>query len=234
MISLNIVCRRATVIFCLWLGACATPMADRSDPRDPYENLNRKVFVVNQVFDQILLKPVARGYSNHVPDFIQTTVGNFFGNLADIWTAVNNFLQGKPREGMQDTGRVAVNTVLGVAGLADVATKLGIPKHQEDLGQTLGVWGVKPGPYVMLPLLGPSTLRDTVAKPLDLYVDPVNLASGADVEYSLRAMRLVDDRARLLPTTDMIEKVALDPYQFVRDAHFQQRDAKVRDTQSDR
>ena len=234
MISLNIVCRRATVILCLWLGACATPMADRSDPRDPYENLNRKVFVVNQVFDQILLKPVARGYSNYVPDFIQTTVGNFFGNLADIWTAVNNFLQGKPREGMQDTGRVAVNTVFGVAGLADVATKLGIPKHQEDFGQTLGVWGVKPGPYVMLPLFGPSTLRDTVAKPLDLYVDPVNLASGADVEYSLRAMRLVDDRARLLPTTDMIEKVALDPYQFVRDAHFQQRDAKVRDTQSDR
>ena len=234
MISLNIVCRRATVILCFWLGACATPMADRSDPRDPYENLNRKVFVVNQVFDQILLKPVARGYSNYVPDFIQTTVGNFFGNLADIWTAVNNFLQGKPREGMQDTGRVAVNTVFGVAGLADVATKLGIPKHQEDFGQTLGVWGVKPGPYVMLPLFGPSTLRDTVAKPLDLYVDPVNLASGADVEYSLRAMRLVDDRARLLPTTDMIEKVALDPYQFVRDAHFQQRDAKVRDTQSDR
>jgi phospholipid-binding lipoprotein MlaA len=234
MISLNMVCRRAAVILCLWLGACATPMAERSDPRDPYENLNRKVFTVNQVFDQILLKPVAKGYSNYVPDFIQTTVGNFFGNLADVWTAVNNFLQGKPREGMQDTGRVAVNTVFGVAGLADVATKLGIPKHQEDFGQTLGVWGVKPGPYVMLPLFGPSTLRDAVAKPLDLYVDPVNLASSADVEFSLRAMRLVDDRARLLPTTDMIEKVALDPYQFVRDAHFQQRDAKVRDTQSDR
>lgn len=234
MICLNIVCRRAAVILCLWLGACATPMAERSDPRDPYENFNRKVFTVNQVFDQILLKPVAKGYSNYVPDFIQTTVGNFFGNLADVWTAVNNFLQGKPREGMQDTGRVAVNTVFGVAGLADVATKLGIPKHQEDFGQTLGVWGVKPGPYVMLPLFGPSTLRDTVAKPLDLYVDPVNLASSADVEYSLRAMRLVDDRARLLPTTDMIEKVALDPYQFVRDAHFQQRDAKVRDSQSDR
>jgi len=234
MISLNMVCRRAAVILCLWLGACATPMAERSDPRDPYENLNRKVFTVNQVFDQILLKPVAKGYSNYVPDFIQTTVGNFFGNLADVWTAVNNFLQGKPREGMQDTGRVAVNTVFGVAGLADVATKLGIPKHQEDFGQTLGVWGVKPGPYVMLPLFGPSTLRDAVAKPLDLYVDPVNLASSADVEFSLRAMRLVDDRARLLPTTDMIEKVALDPYQFVRDAHFQQRDARVRDTQSDR
>jgi phospholipid-binding lipoprotein MlaA len=208
-------------------------MADRSDPRDPYENLNRKVFVVNQVFDQVLLKPVAKGYSNYAPDFIQTTIGNFFGNLADVWTAVNNFLQGKPREGIQDTGRVAVNTVFGVAGLADVATKLGLPKHQEDFGQTLGVWGVKPGPYVMLPLFGPSTMRDALAKPLDLYADPLNLSTRSDVEYSLRAVRLVDDRARLLPTTDMIEKVALDPYQFVRDAHFQRREAKVNDANSD-
>ena len=229
MRSLNTVYRRGAVVLCLCLSACATPMAERSDPRDPYENLNRKVFVVNQVFDQVLLKPVAKGYSNYAPDFIQTTIGNFFGNLADVWTAVNNFLQGKPREGIQDTGRVAVNTLFGVAGLADVATKLGLPKHQEDFGQTLGVWGVKPGPYVMLPLFGPSTMRDALAKPLDLYADPLNLSTSADVEYSLRAMRLVDDRARLLPTTDMIEKVALDPYQFVRDAHFQQREARVND-----
>lgn len=232
MKPLKAIYQRGAVVLCLLLSACATPMVERSDPRDPYENLNRKVFVVNQVFDQLLLKPVARGYADYAPNFIQTTIGNFFGNLADVWTAVNNFLQGKPREGIQDTGRVAVNTVFGVAGLADVATKLGFPKHQEDFGQTLGVWGVKPGPYVMLPLFGPSTLRDAVAKPLDLYVDPVNLSTRADVEYSLRAARLVDDRARLLPTTDMIEKVALDPYQFVRDAHFQQREARVSDANS--
>jgi phospholipid-binding lipoprotein MlaA len=234
MKPLKTIYQRGAVVLCLLLSACATPMAERSDPRDPYENLNRKVFVVNQVFDQVLLKPVARGYSNYAPNFIQDTVGNFFGNLADVWTAVNNFLQGKPREGIQDTGRVAVNTVFGVAGLADVATKLGFPKHQEDFGQTLGVWGVKPGPFVMLPLFGPSTMRDAVAKPLDLYADPLNLSTRADVEYSLRAMRLVDDRARLLPTTDMIEKVALDPYQFVRDAHFQQREARVSDANADR
>lgn len=233
MKPLKTIYQRGAVVLCLLLSACATPMAERSDPRDPYENLNRKVFVVNQVFDQVLLKPVAKGYSNYAPDFIQTTIGNFFGNLADVWTAVNNFLQGKPREGIQDTGRVAVNTVFGVAGLADVATKLGLPKHQEDFGQTLGVWGVKPGPYVMLPLFGPSTMRDALAKPLDLYADPLNLSTSADVEYSLRAMRLVDDRARLLPTTDMIEKVALDPYQFVRDAHFQRREAKVNDANTD-
>jgi phospholipid-binding lipoprotein MlaA len=234
MKPLKTIYQRGAVVLCLLLSACATPMAERSDPRDPYENLNRKVFVVNQVFDQVLLKPVARGYSNYAPNFIQDTVGNFFGNLADVWTAVNNFLQGKPREGIQDTGRVAVNTVFGVAGLADVATKLGFPKHQEDFGQTLGVWGVKPGPFVMLPLFGPSTMRDAVAKPLDLYADPLNLSTRADVEYSLRAMRLVDDRARLLPTTDMIEKVALDPYQFVRDAHFQQREARVNDASANR
>jgi phospholipid-binding lipoprotein MlaA len=233
MKPLKAIYQRGAVVVCVLLSACATPMAERSDPRDPYENLNRKVFVVNQVFDQVLLKPVARGYSNYAPNFIQDTVGNFFGNLADVWTAVNNFLQGKPREGIQDTGRVAVNTVFGVAGLADVATKLGFPKHQEDFGQTLGVWGVKPGPFVMLPLFGPSTMRDAVAKPLDLYADPLNLSTRADVEYSLRAMRLVDDRARLLPTTDMIEKVALDPYQFVRDAHFQRREAKVNDANTD-
>ena len=133
MKPLKAIYQRCAVVLCLLLSACATPMAERSDPRDPYENLNRKVFVVNQVFDQVLLKPVARGYSNYAPNFIQNTVGNFFGNLADVWTAVNNFLQGKPREGIQDTGRVAVNTVFGVAGLADVATKLGFPKHQEDL-----------------------------------------------------------------------------------------------------
>ncbi len=234
MKPLNTICRRGVIVLCLWLSACATPMAERSDPRDPYENFNRKVFVVNQVFDQVLLKPVSKGYANYAPNFIQTTIGNFFGNLADVWTAVNNFLQGKPRQGIQDTGRVAVNTVFGVAGLADVATKLGFPKHQEDFGQTLGVWGVKPGPYVMLPVFGPSTMRDALAKPLDLYADPVNLSTRTDVEYSLRAIRLVDDRARLLPTTDMIEKVALDPYQFVRDAHFQQREAKVNDAKSDR
>ena len=223
--------RRSALVLCLCLSACAAPMADRSDPRDPYENFNRKVFFVNQVVDQVLVKPVAKGYSNYLPEFIQNTVGNFFGNLADVWTAVNNFLQAKPREGLQDTGRVAVNTVLGIGGLADVATKLGLPKHQEDFGQTLGVWGVKPGPYVMLPVFGPSTMRDTFAKPLDLYADPVNQVSNTRVDYSLRATRLVDDRARLLPTTDMIEKVALDPYQFVRDAHFQQREARILDAQ---
>jgi len=232
MISLNIVCRRAMVILCFWLGACATPMAERSDPRDPYENFNRKVFVFNQAVDKAVLKQVATGYSKYLPEFVQTAVGNVFGNIADVWTALNNFFQFKPRHGVQDTGRVLVNTTIGIGGLIDVASKMGLPKHQEDFGQTLGVWGVKPGPYVMLPFFGPSTMRDTFAKPLDLYADPLNLVEPAGTENALRVVRFVDDRARLLPATDMIERVALDPYQFVRDAHLQQREVKVFDGES--
>lgn len=220
----------AIALVSLLMGACATPLSERSDPRDPYENFNRKVFAFNTGLDQLAIKPVARGYSNYVPEFVQTTVANFFGNLADVWTALNNYLQFKPREGTMDAGRVLINSTLGIAGLADVATPLGLPKHEEDFGQTLGVWGVKPGPYVVLPIFGPSTMRDALGKPIDLYADPLtqlDLATAYDV--SARATRLVDDRARALPTTDLIEQAALDPYQFLRDAYLQRREARVRD-----
>ncbi len=213
----------------LLMGACATPPSAGGDPRDPYENFNRKVFAVNQGLDQLVIKPVARGYSNYMPEFVQSTVGNFFGNLADIWTALNNYLQFKPREGTIDAGRVLINSTLGIAGLADVATPLGLPKHEEDFGQTLAVWGVKSGPYVMLPFFGPSTMRDTFAKPVDLAADPLNQASSTAFENYARALRVVDDRARGLPTTDLMEQAALDPYQFLRDAYLQRREARVLD-----
>ena len=214
----------------LLVGACATPPGAAGDPRDPYENFNRKVFTFNAGLDHVVIKPVARGYANYVPNFVQTTVGNFFGNLADIWTALNNYLQAKPREGTMDAGRVLINSTLGIAGLADVATPLGLPKHEEDFGQTLAVWGVKSGPYVVLPVFGPSTMRDAFGKPVDLYADPLgqfDMKSGW--EWSLRLTRLTDDRARVLPTTDLIEQAALDPYQFIRDAYLQRREARVRD-----
>lgn len=214
----------------LLMTACATAPGVGGDPRDPYENFNRKVFMFNAGLDQIAIKPVARGYANYTPNFVQTTVGNFFGNLADIWTALNNYLQFKPREGTTDVGRVLINSTLGIAGLADVATPLGLTKHEEDFGQTLAVWGVKPGAYVVLPVFGPSTMRDTIGKPVDLYADPLGqFDMKPGWEWSLRATRLVDDRARALPTTDLIEKAALDPYQFIRDAYLQRREARVRD-----
>lgn len=220
----------AIALISLLMAACATPPSAGGDPRDPYENFNRKVFNFNAGLDYVVIKPVARGYSNYVPNFMQTTVGNFFGNLADIWTALNNYLQLKPREGTMDAGRVLMNSTLGIAGLADVATPLGLPKHEEDFGQTLAVWGVKSGPYVVLPVFGPSTMRDSFGKPVDLYGDPlgqIDMTTG--VEWSARALRLVDDRARALPTTDLIEQAALDPYQFIRDAYLQRREARVRD-----
>jgi len=215
----------------LLLTGCASTPGMGSDPRDPFERYNRGMFAFNDALDRNVIKPVATGYVDYTPAFVRAGIGNFFGNLGDVWTSVNNYLQLKPREGSQDLARVIFNTTFGIVGLVDVATPMGLPKHEEDFGQTLGVWGVKPGPYVMLPVFGPSTMRDTFAKPLDLYADPVNQVSNTRVEYSLRATRLVDDRARLLPTTDMIEKVALDPYQFVRDAHFQQREARILDAQ---
>ncbi len=220
----------AIALVSLLMGACATPPGVGTDPRDPYENFNRKVFMVNAGVDRVLIKPVARGYANYMPEIVQTTAANFFGNLADLWTALNNYLQLKPREGTMDVGRVLLNTTLGVAGLADVATPLGLPKHEEDFGQTLGVWGVKAGPYVVLPLFGPSTMRDTFGKPVDLYADPLGyLNMTSEYEYAARAVRLVDDRARALPTTDLIEQAALDPYQFIRDAYLQRREARVLD-----
>jgi len=186
--------------------------------------------MINAGLDHVLIKPVARGYANYTPNFLQNTVGNFFGNLADIWTALNNYLQLKPREGTMDVGRVLINSTVGLAGLADVASPLGLPKHEEDFGQTLGVWGVKSGPYVVLPVFGPSTMRDTFGKPVDLYGDPLGqIDMKTSYAWTARAVRLVDDRARALPTTDLIEQAALDPYQFVRDAYLQRREARVRD-----
>ncbi|HEX7987439.1 MAG TPA: VacJ family lipoprotein, partial [Duganella sp.] len=148
----------------LMLAGCAGP-----NPRDPYESYNRAMFSFNDKVDTYALKPVATVYRDVTPSFVQTGVGNFFGNLGDAWTAVNNLLQGKGEAGMTDVTRFALNSTLGILGLFDIASEAGLQKHKEDFGQTLGTWGVSSGPYLMLPLLGPSTVRDTVALPADFY-----------------------------------------------------------------
>ncbi len=145
------------------LAGCAGP-----NPRDPYESYNRAMFNFNDTVDTYALKPVATAYKNVTPSFVQTGVNNFFGNLSDAWSAVNNLLQGKGQDGMSDVARFALNSTLGIVGLFDIASEAGLPKHKEDFGQTLGVWGVESGPYLVLPLLGPSTVRDTVALPVDI------------------------------------------------------------------
>ena len=221
-------------LMALLLTACASiPPGSTADPRDPFERYNRAMFSFNKAVDDKVLKPVATGYTDVIPDLIRTAIGNFFGNIGDVWTAVNNYLQGKPREGTSDVARVVLNSTFGIVGLIDVATPAGLVQHEEDFGQTLGVWGVKSGPYLILPILGSSTVRDGLARPVDLYADPITQIDSAGVENSLRAMRLVDDRATLLYSTRMMEDAALDPYLFVRDAYLQRRESRVRDGKSD-
>ncbi|MGK5032188.1 MlaA family lipoprotein [Janthinobacterium sp. MDT1-19] len=212
------------------VSACATG----TNPRDPLEGYNRAMFKFNDTVDQVALKPVATAYKKVTPSFVQTGVGNFFGNLSDVWSAVNNLLQGKGEAGLQDVVRVSMNSTFGLLGLIDIASQAGIPKHSEDFGQTLGWYGVQPGPYVMLPLLGPSTVRDTVALPLDITGDPWRYKDPASVRNIGTVTRVVDKRAALLDATNLMEAAALDRYEFIRDGFLQARESKVFDGDTDR
>ena len=209
----------------LMLTGCATSQ----NPQDPLEKYNRAVFTFNDAVDRTVLKPTATAYKKTLPSFAQTGVNNFFGNLSDAWSAVNNLLQGKGQAGMGDVTRVAVNSTFGILGLLDIASEAGIPKHNEDFGQTLGTWGVPSGPYLMLPLLGPSTVRDTAALPADMagdiwgYKEPVNWRNIG------KAVNIVDKRANLLDASNLLEEAALDRYVFIRDGYMQRRQSQVYD-----
>jgi phospholipid-binding lipoprotein MlaA len=208
------------------LSGCAT--AGGPTP-DPWENLNRKTFAFNDALDNAVMKPVARGYQAAVPGFAREGINNFYDNIEDIGTGLNNFLQGKPRQGLIDASRFLVNTVFGVFGLWDVATPMGLEKHYEDFGQTLAVWGVETGPYFVIPILGPSNMRDAPAKAVDPswywgdYVDPERLYWGI---WALDKVRI---RANLLQAESVLEAAALDRYTFVRDAWIQRRRSQVFD-----
>ncbi|TWI61806.1 phospholipid-binding lipoprotein MlaA [Pseudoduganella lurida] len=199
------------------------------DRRDPMETWNRGVFKFNDTVDTYALKPVATGYKNITPTFVQTGVNNFFGNLRDVWTAGNNLLQGKFKDGASDVGRVALNSTLGLLGVIDIASEAGLQKHNEDFGQTLGKWGVQSGPYVMLPLLGPSTLRDTVGLPLDFAADPWTYKDPTHVRNIGVGLRIIDQRAALLDASSLLEDAALDRYEFIRDGYLQRRQSQVYD-----
>lgn len=218
---------------CLLLGivslasACTSMRAPSES--DPLEGFNRTVDGFNQVVDKALVKPLAQGYDKVTPPEVKTVIGNFFSNLDDISVAFNNLLQGKPKAAGSDITRFALNTTVGIVGLADVATELGFPKNDEDFGQTLGVWGVGSGPYLVLPLLGPSTLRDAPARVVDAPLDPLYHYDDVRIRNSLFVVNLVNTRARLLPATDLVERVALDQYAFVRDAYLKRRASLIRD-----
>jgi phospholipid-binding lipoprotein MlaA len=207
-------------LLCLMaLQGCATVAQPHA--RDPLESFNRTMFGFNEKVDAAVLKPVASGYRAITPDWLRKGVGNFFNNLEDMWSVVNNGLQGRGQNFSDSVGRVMVNTSLGLLGVLDVASELNIERHTADFGLTLGRWGVAPGPYVVLPLLGPRTLREVVALPVDMRGMPVNNLGDAETRTWLPIVDLVDIRAKYLNAGDVLEGAALDKYSFQRDAYFQ-------------
>ena len=215
----------AALAFLLVLSGCATT----ADNPDPWEGLNRKTYAFNDAVDKAVLKPVAQGYQKVVPGPAREGVSNFFTNLEDVGTSLNNILQGKMREGLNDAGRVVVNSIFGVFGLWDVATPLGLEKHYEDFGQTLGWWGVESGPYLVIPLLGPSTARDGPAKLVDPQWYWPRLLDNDTLYWSLWGLDKVRTRASLLQSESVLEAAALDRYTFIRDAWLQRRRNQVYD-----
>jgi phospholipid-binding lipoprotein MlaA len=211
----------------LALQGCAT--VKTADARDPWESMNRSVFQFNEVVDNVAIKPAAQLYVKVLPGFVRTGVGNFFGNLGDVWSMVNSGLQLKGQATVETLMRISVNTFLGFGGLLDLATEMRLEKRKEDFGQTLGYWGVKPGPYVVLPLLGPSTLRDTLALPLDMQGDVSRQFSDEATRNVLTATRVLDIRSGLLKTVDVVKDASLDPYSFVRDGFLQKRSNDIHD-----
>ncbi|GHE19929.1 ABC transporter [Halomonas urumqiensis] len=207
-------------------GCASTSEVDERNPDDPWEGFNRSVFTFNDAIDRAVLKPVSRGYRAITPQPVQTGVGNFFSNLGEIRTALNSVLQGKPGNAGIATSRFLINSTVGIGGLWDFATHMEITGRDEDFGQTLGAWGLDSGPYLVLPLLGPSTLRDTAGMPVDMVTYPTYYIEDDAVRYSLTALRIIDARAGLLDQEDMIRG---DRYSFIRDAWLQQRRFEVSD-----
>lgn len=217
----------AVLIAMLAAGCAATP--GRTVPDDRWEGLNRKVYKFNDVVDRAALKPVAKGYRAITPRWMRVGISNFLGNLEYPATMVNQFLQGKPKMGLRDTGRFLLNSTLGVAGLFDVATAVGLEANDEDLGQTLAVWGVGSGPYVNLPFFGPSTVRDAPTRIVDFFFDPITYIDPQwEVVWGERVLDAVHSRAELLPLDATLQRT-YDPYAFIRDSWVQQREFAIFD-----
>lgn len=195
---------------------------------DPWEPMNRRIYRFNTTVDSYTLKPLAQGYEQVVPGLVRTGLRNFWANLKGPLHIVNNFLQGQAGDGASESGRFLVNSALGIGGLFDVATPIGFGRHEEDFGQTLAVWGVPDGPFVMVPFWGPQTLRDAAALPLDFLADPLFHYKHDAERYALFGVRLLDIRARLLPLEDLLED-SFDQYVSIREAYLQNRRFEVHD-----
>jgi phospholipid-binding lipoprotein MlaA len=209
------------------LGGCATG----PNPRDPFEPFNRKMMQFNEGVDAVALKPAATAYRQVLPPIVRTGVSNFFGNLGDVWSSVNSLLQLHLQDAAENFMRFNINTFFGLGGILDIASELRIERHKEDFGQTLGRWGMPSGPYLVLPLLGSSTVRDTLALPVDRQADPVHYVDSASARNSLYVLRAVDIRSNLLRASSVLDEAALDKYSFTRDAYLQRRGAQISDAQ---
>lgn len=208
-------------------GGCASTA---NNPKDPYERFNRAMFSVNEGIDTVVAKPLAKGYDAAVPLPLKAGIGNFFGNVGDLWIGINSGLQGKPADAGTDFARLLINSTVGILGLFDVASEMGLDKHDEDFGQTLGRWGVGDGGYLFWPIIGSRTVRDTGGFIVDSYADPVRWGiEDIPVRNSAYFVRFVDVRASLLPADKVVEEAALDKYAYIRDAYLQRRRSQIFD-----
>jgi phospholipid-binding lipoprotein MlaA len=222
------VTRWGAVFLLAVLGGCATAGEER-DPRDPFEGFNRGVYRFNETFDDYLAKPVATVYRKALHAEIRNRVSNFFANIQDIMIGANNFLQGKFEDGVNDWARFAFNSTWGLFGLHDIASDMGLEKHNEDFGQTFGRWGVPPGPYLVLPFLSSSTLRDGAGTVLDWWAAPLAEVEPDPLRFTLYGIYLVNTRSELLDATRILDEAALDKYVFQRDAYLQRRRSLIYD-----
>ena len=229
-------CLTLTLTLLLALGGCATTNTLIKDARggpgarlDPWQNWNRKVFAFNEGLDERLLKPVATVYAKVVPQFVRRSVDNFFANAADGWSAINNALQGQGEPAFNDMVRFGTNSVFGFFGILDIASEFGLEHHYEDFGQTLGRWGFGAGAYVVWPLIGPSTVRDSIALPLDRAASPALYINDGRYQLGVVGLQIINTRARLLGASQIIDDIALDKYTFIRDAYLQRRRSLVFD-----
>ena len=222
---------RQCALFCIasvLVGCASIPAGVQPSPQDPWESFNRSVFEFNEGLDAYVLKPVVTGYRFVLPEFVRDGIYNFFSNYSDIYTALYNLLQGKPGDAFNDFMRVVVNTTFGLGGLIDMATPGGLEKHKEDWGQTLGVWGVPAGPYVVLPFFGPSNVRDTFGTAADLESDYLfRLLPDVALRNSLTGLRVVNARNTYYEAGDLLDGAAIDKYSFVRDAYIQRRQYQI-------
>jgi len=216
----------------LMMTACASiQQTERVEKIDPFERVNRVVFSFNETADQYVIKPIAEGYKFVLPELVRTGVTNFFSNINDVLIGANNLLQGKPANAASDIGRFFINSTVGILGLFDVATDMGLDKNREDFGQTLGVWGFSDGPYIVLPFFGASNVRDTVGFVVDVEADfMINTNKlNSDEKIAINSLRIINRRADLLDAGQLLEDAAFDKYSFLRDGYLQRRRNQIYD-----